>query len=90
MDEQCKQFSLERLTQFVAELFGVQQVAADADLMDLGLASLSAIQLTVLIKEQCGVELPLASMFDCTTLTALALEVQGRLDASLQSSVAAG
>jgi acyl carrier protein len=79
MDAQCKQIALEqKLISFVLELLKVRAADASTDLVELGLASLTAMQLTVLIEEECGVELPLAVIFDCRTLGALAAEIARR------------
>ncbi|MET9760110.1 SDR family NAD(P)-dependent oxidoreductase [Streptomyces sp. NPDC006372] len=57
---------------FWAETLGLEEIEDDDDFFELGGDSLSAIQLMARIREQFGVELSVALLFECPTLALLA------------------
>ena len=71
----------------VCELLRVATVSWDDDFLALGGASLSAVHLVVRIDDRFGVELPLAYVFDHSTIGDIATAVADEL-ASTSSAVA--
>ncbi len=72
-----------RLVALVGELLGLADVGADDNFFLLGGHSLLGTQLIARVREAFGVDLPLRSVFDHPTVTALAAEVEEAILAKL-------
>jgi amino acid adenylation domain-containing protein len=68
----------EQLSHIWSEVLGVVRVGRHDNFFDLGGHSLLAIQMMARVKEVCGVELPLRSLFESPTVAALARAVEAR------------
>lgn len=64
-----------------ARLLGLTTVDRDANFFDLGGHSLLAMRLVARIREQFGIDLPVQTVFDRSTVGALAAVIEGRLGA---------
>ncbi len=79
----------DQLTLMWQELLGVAQVGPDDDFFDLGGHSLMAIRLMTRIKRELGVRFELSTIFEASTVPALAALVRQQrpdIDAALSSS----
>jgi len=61
-----------QLAQLWAAVLGVAEVGVDEDFFELGGHSLLAIKLMARLQQQCGVEIPLATLFQAPTVERLA------------------
>jgi len=61
-----------------AETLGVETIAPDENLFELGFDSLTICALAVAIKERHGTGIPLRAFFDCQTLAGLAATMAGQ------------
>jgi len=60
------------LAQLWSELLGIERIGRDDDFFALGGHSLTGARLRARLRERCGVELPIRTLFDHPTLAALA------------------
>jgi enterobactin synthetase component F len=65
----------ETLTRLFAEVLGVGRVGPDDAFFDLGGTSLLAVRLAARVREECGAELTVGSLFEAQTPAALAARV---------------
>ena len=71
---------LERsLAGFFLELLGVQEVGVEDSFFDLGGHSLVAVRLFAMIRKAYGLDLPLATLFQAPTISALAALIETRI-----------
>jgi acyl-coenzyme A synthetase/AMP-(fatty) acid ligase/acyl carrier protein len=68
-----------RLCGLWSSLLNVERIGRDADFFDLGGHSLLATRLVSLVRDQFGVELPLATIFEHPTLEAMAAALEKAL-----------
>jgi phthiocerol/phenolphthiocerol synthesis type-I polyketide synthase E len=66
----------EKLSALVANLLGVAQVGVNDNFFLIGGHSLFGTQLIARIRDSCGVELPLRSVFESPTPALLAQEIE--------------
>lgn len=78
----------QRISRIVANVLGIEHVEPDAGLHTLGVASLSAVEVTVAVQQSLGVELPLAALLANGTVRQLAGHV-GELLAAREAGAAA-
>ena len=69
-----------QLAQLWASVLGVAEVGVDEDFFELGGHSLLAIKLMARVQQQCGVELPLAALFQAPTVERLAQIIRDGAD----------
>ncbi|MFD2765841.1 type I polyketide synthase [Micromonospora eburnea] len=69
----------EQLRAMWADALGIPEVGLTEDFFELGGNSLTAIELMSVIRERLGVDLSVAAVFDHSTLSSLAAEVERRL-----------
>ena len=62
----------QRISRIVADVRGLPHVEAEAGLATLGVASLSAVEVTVAVQQSLGIELPLAALLANITVRQLA------------------
>lgn len=67
----------ERLTRLWCATLNIERVSSRANFFDLGGQSLSAVSLFAKIEKEFGKKLPLATLFTCPTIEALAVALQG-------------
>lgn len=79
----------QRISRIVADVLGLPQVEVDAGLSTLGVASLSAVEVTVAVQQSLGVELPLAALLANATVRQLAGHVGELLEAQGAGAAAA-
>lgn len=63
------------LAEMLRESLGVDEIGVDDDFFDLGLHSLLAVQLVSRLRERLGVQLPVRSLFEASTIAKLAAEI---------------
>jgi amino acid adenylation domain-containing protein len=66
------------LAQLAGDLLGLSEVAADADLLGLGAHSLLVAQMVTRVRQDLGLELTLAEVFEARTVAALADLLEAR------------
>ncbi len=66
------------LAQMWCELLGIQQIGVHDDFFDLGGNSLVAVRLFAAIKRESGISLPLATLFEASTIAQLKLLLTAR------------
>ncbi len=69
------------------EVLGSAQVGVTDDFFDLGGHSLLAVQAFALMQERLGLELPLAALFQATTIREIAQMVRNGADSALSASL---
>lgn len=72
------ELTVERLAEIWKQILKVDGIHADSDFFDLGGDSLQALELTLTIEREAGVELPLTAIYDAPTVSQLAAAVNGR------------
>ncbi|MBZ5595291.1 MAG: LLM class flavin-dependent oxidoreductase [Acidobacteriia bacterium] len=69
----------EKLSAIWADVLRVERVGVRDNFFDLGGHSLSAVQMTFLVRRAFAVELPLQAVFDFPTVSGLAAELEARI-----------
>jgi len=78
----------ESLAAIWADVLGVEQVGVYDDFFSLGGHSLLATRLISRILDELQIEIPLMTLFNCSTIDALAAELSGRIAGQESSAVA--
>ena len=75
----------ERLAEIMADLLGLEQVGRDDDFFMLGGHSLLGTQVIMRVAEEFGVDLPLRTLFDASTVRQLSAEVERLIVAKIEA-----